>query len=315
MAVLAWIHRRTEEPAPTSIACYWKKPKLSEIGKNIKYKKISDVIPSSSVAADVQNDNQQTFLDKVLKAGKSDTGSHLIKFFSQSRGQGLSMHHNAVLYDGDKQNVQAFLNYVSAKLTREACTAACSTTTDQSDNNNWHELRYGRITASIIYEAAHCDTPDGTLVEKILGAQNFDTIAMKRGRLLEPQVLQKVAIRLNKKINKCGLLLSAKFPQFGASPDGICDDAVIEVKCPMSSKTAKNYYSEDKIKNKFKAQIQLQMLLHEKSKGYFCIADPQFEVNGNILILLENFDENFITAVVKEASVFWSKAIFPKLMR
>lgn len=314
--MLAWIHRRTEEPAPTSIACYWKKPKLSEVGTSIKYKKILDVVPSGSVAiADHFDKRQETFLERILKAGKSDTSSHLIKFFNTNLLQGLSMHHNAVLYDGDKQDVQAFLHYVAAKLTDEACTAACSTTKTQNESHGWYELRYGRITASVIYEAAQCKTTDGSLIEKILSAQNVDTIAMKRGRMLEPLVLQKVANRLKKKIDKCGLLLSAKYPEFGASPDGICDDAVIEVKCPMSSKTTENYYSDGKIQNKFKAQIQLQMLFYGKNKGYFCIADPEFEDNGNVLIVIENFDRNFITAVIKRASVFWSKAVFPKLMR
>ncbi|XP_046743008.1 uncharacterized protein LOC124409445 [Diprion similis] len=314
VALLAWIHRRTGEPAPTSIACYWKKPKLSDVGTSIKYKKILDILPLGSIAADGKNDNQQeTFLEKILKSGKSDTGSHLIKFFSKSLLQGLSMHQNAVLHNGDKQDVQVFLDYVAAKLTNEACTAACSTTMNQNENHSWYELRYGRITASVIYEAAHSNTIDGTLVEKILSPQSFDTIAMKRGRMLESQMLQKVTNRLQKKIDKCGLLLSAKFPEFGASPDGICDDAVIEVKCRMSSRTVKNYYTDGKVHNKFKAQIQLQMLFHEKNEGYFCIADPGFEDNGNVSIVIENFDENYMTAVMKRASAFWKILMKPKM--
>lgn len=52
-------------------------------------------------------------------------------------------------------------------------------------------LRYGWITASKAYDAAHCNTLDGTLTETILGARKLrDTEAMKRGRLLESQVLR-----------------------------------------------------------------------------------------------------------------------------
>lgn len=34
----------------------------------------------------------------------------------------------------------------------------------------WHELRYGRITASKAYSVLHCKATEGTIVEGILGA-------------------------------------------------------------------------------------------------------------------------------------------------
>ena len=42
IALLAWIHRRLEERPSTSVACYWKKPKLYGVCTNIKYKTIGD---------------------------------------------------------------------------------------------------------------------------------------------------------------------------------------------------------------------------------------------------------------------------------
>ena len=35
LAVLMWIHRRSEDPAPTEVACYWKKSCLSSVGTRI----------------------------------------------------------------------------------------------------------------------------------------------------------------------------------------------------------------------------------------------------------------------------------------
>lgn len=43
IAFLMWLHRRSEEPAPTTVVCYWKKPVMSQIGSNIKYIKSVDV--------------------------------------------------------------------------------------------------------------------------------------------------------------------------------------------------------------------------------------------------------------------------------
>ena len=37
-------------------------------------------------------------------------------------------------------------------------------------------------------------------------------------------------------VKKCGLFISRKFPQFGASPDGIFQDYLVEVKCPYALK-------------------------------------------------------------------------------
>lgn len=56
----------------------------------------------------------------------------------------------------------------NAMMTAECCKLEASTR-QQSDSPQWHNMRYGRITASILYEAARCKTA-GTLVENIMGA-------------------------------------------------------------------------------------------------------------------------------------------------
>lgn len=50
-------------------------------------------------------------------------------------------------------------------------------------------MRYGRITASKVYEASKCNTTDCTLVKQILGISKIKlTKAMNRGIHLEEQV-------------------------------------------------------------------------------------------------------------------------------
>lgn len=39
-----WLHRRSEEPSPTDIKCYWEKSLLSRVGSSIKYKEAKDFI-------------------------------------------------------------------------------------------------------------------------------------------------------------------------------------------------------------------------------------------------------------------------------
>lgn len=57
------------------------------------------------------------------------------------------------------------------------------------------------------------------------------------------------------------------------------------------------------------------MLFAKKSQGYFCIADPQFETNGKVTVIVENFDDKFIKAVMKRAANFWKNSIFPILLK
>lgn len=41
--ILMWLHRHSEEPAPTSVICYWKKPVLSQVGLSLKFMKALEI--------------------------------------------------------------------------------------------------------------------------------------------------------------------------------------------------------------------------------------------------------------------------------
>lgn len=43
LALLGWMHRRFEDKTPTEKACYWKKSKLSNVGKTIKFILVKDL--------------------------------------------------------------------------------------------------------------------------------------------------------------------------------------------------------------------------------------------------------------------------------
>ncbi len=44
-----------------------------------------------------------------------------------------------------------------------------------------------------------------------------------------------------------------------ASPDGICDDYVMEIKCPTSEKAVTKYIKNGHVTDKYNSQIQMQM--------------------------------------------------------
>ena len=119
-------------------------------------------------------------------------------------------------------------------MTESACSSAFRATAGQSQSRHWHLLRYGRVSASNIYQASRSKAEGGgVLKELILGGTELHlTAAMKRGKDLEKKVLKVVKKKLKLQVEDCGVQLSPEYPEFGASPDGLTEDKVIEIKCP-----------------------------------------------------------------------------------
>ncbi|KAJ8672146.1 hypothetical protein QAD02_003405 [Eretmocerus hayati] len=262
VALLAWIYRKSEEASPTSVTCYWKKSALSRVGTSIKYFTIKEMVGNgapSRVSRPSPDPLDNSVLRRVLQHNRSiDNNSHLLQFHSQNTVQKLSLHHQAISYSGNRSCPTSFLEFCKETLAPEYCDYIAKITAQQSSCMSWFELKYGRITASIIYEAVVCKTADGSLVEKILPMNNYDNPAMERGRRLESQVrseVQKILIRdwNEGKVKTSGLILRKNFPALGASPDGLTETAVVETKCPSKGQTIANYHDGKGIKNKYKA--------------------------------------------------------------
>ena len=155
-------------------------------------------------------------------------------------------------------------------------------------------MRYGRITASKIYGAAHCNTPDGSLVRSNIGtAKIFDTAAMKRGRVLEKQIIEVAARKLHFTPDFRGLMLQSNDSVIGASLDAITSDFIVEVKAPSTNKGFNNFLPENKISDKCLAQMNVQMYVVRVSKGLFIVADPKFEQNKKITHVWVKYELKF----------------------
>lgn len=109
--------------------------------------------------------------------------------------------------------------------------------------------------------------------------------------MLEPLVVNEVDRTSGMKFEKTGLILDPKYPTFGASPDGINQHYVLEVKCLSSSRTKEHYITETgTIGQKYYAQLQLQMFLAKKTAGFLCVASPDFEKTKHIDLVRVELD-------------------------
>ncbi|XP_072162146.1 uncharacterized protein [Bemisia tabaci] len=215
-----------------------------------------------------------------------------------------------------EQTARSFLKFSSEKMDSAICAALERKTIKQSKCPLWFDLHFGRVSASKLWEAAHCTTEDGTLRDSILGAKKFKgTKAMSDGLDLEPLVRKKVQRELNTKIKEAGMFMRSKYSIFGASPDGITETHVFEIKCPASASTFQTYFRDGAPEKEYMAQMQLQMLLTGRRKGYFCVAAHDFKDSGNVTIIEVKFDKAFLEPLLNAAAEFWIKYIFPILYK
>jgi len=147
------------------------------------------------------------------------------------------------------------------------------------------------------------------------GKKIKSTEAMKRGLALEDSVLSVVEGIVGSKLKKTGLHLLPCWPIFGASPDAINRDTIVEIKCPQSEKTLPNYIGRGgQVGRKFLAQMHLQMLLTGRKKGLFCVADPKFETNSIVHIAHVTYNDKYASELLSLSLKFWKTNIFPKLL-
>lgn len=165
-----------------------------------------------------------------------------------------------------------------------------------------------------MFEVSRCQSKSGSLVDLMLGAKLIQSPAMERGIRLEKEVLAKVEALKPTKFQICGLLLSPDFPFFGASPDGINEDYVLEIKCPFSLKSKLSYINaRDEISAKCVAQMQLQMVLSNRKSCLFFVAEPDFEISCKVSIREVKFDPTLLNDLIVKATNFWNSAIWNAL--
>ncbi|XP_062551770.1 uncharacterized protein LOC134217031 [Armigeres subalbatus] len=207
-----------------------------------------------------------------------------------------------------------FLQFCGQRMMEENCGKAQILTVEQADTDLWHELRKGRVTASRMHEASRCTMLNGSLTSKIMGISSGFSFAMKRGTDLEGHVFA-VLQKEYPSLRNTGLVLDPEFPWMGASPDGLADDFVLEIKCPYTPNTYACYIDVNKLSKKYFAQIQLQMHMTRKTKALLGVAALDFEKTRNVTKVWIDYDKEYVDKVMEDSFEFWQKGVFPALLR
>ncbi|KAL1454601.1 hypothetical protein WDU94_010817 [Cyamophila willieti] len=257
VAFIMWLHRRSEEPSPTEVTSYWKRSVLSEAGlQPLAIQSISNRqeeqqnLPSTSQIENFKSMVHEECSSKVV-----------LSYFSGN----VTDADNMKVLDIHKMiqgctSYQGFVAKMKSQLTGATICKIEAVTREQASSPAWHLAHYGRVTASKFHSVAQCKTEDGSLLNAILGEKIKSNKAMERGSRLEKEIFN-VLRKKFPTLKKCGLFLHKEYPLFGASPDGITENAVFEIKCPSSLSTVTNYLKDGRINIKYQLQIQMQMAM------------------------------------------------------
>jgi putative phage-type endonuclease len=137
-------------------------------------------------------------------------------------------------------------------------------------SQEWHELRLGKITASRIADviaqiktgeaASRADYRIELVCERLTGkpTESYINADMERGIELEQFARAWYEVETGKFVRQVAFVDHPTIEMSGASPDGIIDDGLIEIKCPKV-KTHVKYILDDKVPAKYMPQMAWQM--------------------------------------------------------
>lgn len=224
--------------------------------------------------------------------------------------------------DGDDVDFDAgyFIDFVSEKINKEQCKLVFDNTVNQHQSDDCKDLKIGRIPCSLAYEASYKSKitsfkDDKSTVNFILGFKDFEDTPDNQCRLqMQEKIIDVISKQLKQPLKKSGLLLHPKYPILIGAPDALGPNFVVNIKCATCSHNVKDYMiSKNKLTNECYAEIQLQMLLNESKKGYFCLAMPDFTLKNKLNILSIDYDQKYTERMIEQATNFWSENVFPKL--
>jgi YqaJ-like viral recombinase domain len=290
---------------------------------------------SSALSVINQVPPTQSFLLELVPLFSENTNSLLSSQFFPKLHE-LSLHRLSLSYVKVHLPADTFSNYekyVTTAFERWNLDDIQKSTTAQSKNVTWFELKFARVSASIL-NAASCAGKKLLLGQlkvdevhyaelKLFGAKKLKcTDAMLQGLKIEASVVKCLNLELHFDVCSAGLFLDKDRPFIAASPDGIMNDAVLEIKSPASDANIKKYIKADlkTPRKKLLLQILLQASLAKVKYGVLVVVKPKFKDSKSSKdLIISRFDcdqyDNEFNEHMSNAMYFYEKVIYPKLIK
>ena len=163
-------------------------------------------------------------------------------------------------------------------------------------NGAWFNARTGKLTASRMknamkYLKGGADSADRKnlkieiLCERLTGdiVDKFVNQAMQWGIDKEPEAKEQYELKTGRLIKDVGFVDHPKIEFCGASPDGLVDDGLIEIKCPTTA-THLNWILAEVVPDDHKPQMALQALCTGRPWVDFVSYDPRMPEANRLFV-------------------------------
>jgi len=181
----------------------------------------------------------------------------------------------------------------------------------------WLQSRAGKVTASRIADvmakiktgeaAARRDYKAQIVAEILTGRPQEDgytNAAMQWGTDTEPLARQAYEAQTGVIVEQVGLVLHPTIDRSAASPDGLAEDGLVEIKCPKTATHLQYLLAKDIAPSMYQPQMLWQMACTGAAWCDFVSFDPRLPEDLQLHIVRFNRDEKRIAEIEAEVVVF-----------
>jgi len=186
---------------------------------------------------------------------------------------------------------------------------------EQRNDPAWWAARLGKVTASRVadviaktktgYGAGRANYAADLVVERLTGqkASSFTNAAMEWGTEQEPYARAAYSAKTGILVEEVGFLDHPTVAMSGASPDGLAEEGLVEIKCANTA-THLEYIFDGKPPQKYVTQMQWQMACAGKPWCDFVSYDPRLPERLRLLVVRVPRDDDYIKMLEQEVTTF-----------
>lgn len=181
---------------------------------------------------------------------------------------------------------------------------------------DWFAQRLGKVTASSLHKVlAKTKTGYGAdrgnyltqlIIERITGqkAESYTNASMQWGIEQEPAARAAYEAHRGVLVTEVGFIPHPTIEMAGASPDGLVEDGMVEIKCPDSKTALEAWLSKNPVESKYFAQMQWQMACAKRPWCDYVIYDPRMPVKARLLVVRVTRDDRWLEEAETEVKKF-----------
>ncbi len=169
----------------------------------------------------------------------------------------------------------------------------------------WHQLRVGKVTASRVadiiaktktgYSASRDNYLAQLVCERLTGkpAESYSNSAMQWGTDTEPFARAAYEARMDLLVTEVGFIDHPWIVMSGASPDGLANEGMVEIKCPNTATHIDTLLSRT-VPAKYITQMMWQMACADRPWCDFVSFDPRLPEKHQLFIKRINYDPEMV---------------------